>query len=189
MSNKDRIKTVLLYGIFSCYIILLIKILLLSRVSSFESLDLFKLFDSNRTIRRPINLIPFHSITASISNSYESFRSFALGNVVGNIILFIPLGIYLSLFRMDKRIFNNLILVSLVSTIVETIQWGLGIGVFDIDDIILNSFGGWLGIVIYKVLCLLLHDEKKVSSVVTIQSAFIGIPVTFYLLFMVKMRF
>ncbi len=180
MSNRYRIKSVLLYGIFSCYIILLIKILLLSRVSSFESINLF---DS------PINLIPFHSILASISKNHDSLRSFAMGNVIGNILIFIPMGIYMSLFKRDKRYLGNLINIVLISMIVESIQWVLGIGVLDIDDVILNSFGGWLGILIYKTLCLILHDEKKVYSAITMQSAIIGLPVTFYLLFMVQMRF
>jgi glycopeptide antibiotics resistance protein len=126
---------------------------------------------------------------ASITKSHESLRSFAMGNVIGNILIFIPMGIYLSLFKKDKRLLGNLIIIALISTIVELIQWSLGIGILDIDDVILNSFGGWLGILIYKVLCIILHDEKKVSSAVTIQSAIIGLPVTFYLLFMVQMRF
>lgn len=180
MSNRDRIKTVLLYGIFTCYIILLIKILLLSRVSSLASLDLFE---------SPTNLIPFHSILASISKSHVSLRSFAMGNVIGNILIFIPMGIYLSLFKKDKRLLGNLIILVLISTIVELIQWILGIGVLDIDDVILNSIGGWLGILIYKILCFILHDEKKVSSAITMHSAIIGLPVAFYLLFMMQMRF
>lgn len=180
MPNRDRIKSVLLYGIFTCYIILLIKILLLSRVSSLTS---FNLFESQ------INLIPFHSIFASISKSHDSLRNFAMGNVIGNILIFIPLGIYLSLFKKDKRVLCNLVILALISTIVELVQWVLGIGVLDIDDVILNSIGGWLGILIYKILGFILQDEKKVSSAITMQSAIIGLPVAFYLLFMVQMRF
>ena len=61
MNKRERIETVFLYGVFICYILLLIKILFLSRVS------LLELFHSQRTISRSINLIPFHSIMEYIS--------------------------------------------------------------------------------------------------------------------------
>ena len=88
MNKRERIKTVFLYGIFICYILLLIKILFLSRVS------LLELFNSQRTLFRSINLIPFYSIREYISGSSAVLKAFAFSNVVGNIVIFIPLGIW-----------------------------------------------------------------------------------------------
>jgi glycopeptide antibiotics resistance protein len=124
-----------------------------------------------------------------ISGSTDNLRRFAFGNVVGNIAIFIPLGIYLPLLKKDKRILKNLSYIFIVSLLVEIIQGLLGIGVSDVDDIILNSFGGLVGVLGYKFLLLLLRDEKKVSTVITILSGIIGLPIILYLLFMVKMRF
>lgn len=183
MKKRQRIKTVFLYGIFICYILLLIKILLLSRVS------LMGLFNSQRILFRSINLIPFHSIMEYISGSSDAIRRFAFGNVVGNIVIFVPLGIYLPLFKKDKRVFVNLLFVFIVSLFVEIIQGLLGIGVSDIDDIILNCLGGLLGILGYKLLLFILRDENKSHTAITILSAIVGLPVIMYLLFMVKMRF
>ena len=183
MKKRERIKTVILYGIFICYILLLIKILLLSRVS------LLELFNSQRTLFRSINLIPFHNIMQYISGGSDTLRRFAFGNVVGNIVIFIPLGIYLPLFKKDKRVLVNLLFIFIVSLFVEIIQGLLGIGVSDIDDIILNCLGGLIGILGYKFLLFILRDEKKVHTAITIPSAIVGLPVIFYLLFMVKMRF
>jgi glycopeptide antibiotics resistance protein len=183
MKNRERMKAAFLYGIFICYILLLLKILLLSRVS------LLEVFSSQRTLFRSINLIPFHSITEYISSSSDTLRSFAFGNVVGNIVLFIPLGIYLLLLKKDKRVFVNLLFIFKVSLFAEIIQGLLGIGVSDIDDIILNCLGGWIGILGYQFLLSILRDEKKVSTAIIILSAFLGLPVILYLLFMVKMRF
>ncbi|MDF2942667.1 MAG: teicoplanin resistance protein VanZ [Herbinix sp.] len=183
MKKRERIKTVFLYGVFICYIILLIKILLLSRVS------LLDLFHSQRASIRSINLIPFHSIMGYLSGSSDTIRRFAFGNVVGNIVIFIPLGIYLPLFKKDKKLLVNLFLIFTVSLLVEIIQGLLGIGVSDIDDIILNCLGGVIGILVYKFLLFILRDENKVYATITILSAIIGIPVILYLLFMVKMRF
>jgi len=182
MKKRERIKTAFLYGIFICYILLLIRILFLSRVSPLE------IFNSQRTIFRSINLIPFHSIMEYISGSSDNLRRFAFGNVVGNIVIFIPLGIYLPLLKKDKRAWAILSFIVVVSLFVEVIQGLLGIGVSDIDDIILNSLGGWIGILGYKLLLFILRDEKKVYTAITILSAIVGLPVILYLLFMVKMR-
>ncbi|AJA46963.1 VanZ family protein [Clostridium pasteurianum DSM 525 = ATCC 6013] len=174
MNKRERIKTVFLYGVSICYILLLIKILLLSRISHSQF--------------RSINLIPFHSIMEYISGSSRNIKTFAFGNVVGNIVIFIPFGIYLPLFKNDKRVIANLLFILIVSLSVEIIQGILGIGASDIDDIILNCLGGLIGILGYKFLLLILQDEKKVYTAITILSA-IGLPCILYYLFMVRMRF
>jgi glycopeptide antibiotics resistance protein len=124
-----------------------------------------------------------------ISGSSDTLRRFAYGNVVGNIAIFVPLGIYLPLFKKDKKVLVNLLFIFIVSLFVEIIQGLLGIGVSDIDDIILNCLGGWIGILGYRFLLFILHDEKKVHTAITIPSAIVGLPVILYLLFMVNMRF
>ncbi|WLC67454.1 VanZ family protein [Clostridium tagluense] len=170
MNKRERIKAVFLYGVFICYILLLIKILFLSRISHLE--------------HRSINLTPFYSIMEYISGRFAN----AFSNVVGNIVIFIPLGTYLSLFKNDKRVITNLLLIFIVSLFVEIIQGLLGIGASDIDDIILNYLGGVIGILGYKFLLFILRDEKKVHTAITILSA-IGLPLILYYLFMVRMRF
>ena len=92
MNKREKIKTVFLCGVFICYILLLIKILFLSRISILE------LFNSPRTLFRSINIIPFYSITEYITASSINIKQFAFSNVVGNIVIFIPLGVYLPLF-------------------------------------------------------------------------------------------
>jgi glycopeptide antibiotics resistance protein len=174
MNKRERIKTVFLYGVFLCYILFLIKLLILSRVSLSEN--------------RSINLIPFYSITEYISGSTSNLKRFAFSNVVGNIVIFVPLGLYLPLLKKDKRVITNLLFIFLVSLFVEIIQGLFGLGASDIDDIILNCLGGWIGILGYKFSLFILRDEKKVHTVITILSTIIGLPILLYLLFMVKLR-
>jgi glycopeptide antibiotics resistance protein len=183
MDKRERIKSVFLYVVFICYILLLMKILFLSRVSIFE------LFNGQRTLFRSINLIPFITIREYISGDTGILKTFAFGNVVGNIVIFIPLGIYLPLFKKDKRVITNLLFIFIVSLFVEIIQGLFGIGTSDIDDIILNCLGGWVGIIGYKLLFFILRDEKKVRTVITILATVLGLPVILFLLFMMKMRF
>ncbi|HEY8889564.1 MAG TPA: VanZ family protein [Clostridium sp.] len=174
MNKREKIKTAFLYGVFICYIFLLIKILFLSRIPYLE--------------HRSINLIPFYSIMEYISGRTANIKAFAFGNVVGNIVIFTPLGTYWSLFKNDKRVITNLLFIFIVSLFVEIIQGFLGIGASDIDDIILNCLGGLIGILGYKFLLFILRDEKKVHTAITILSA-IGLPCILYYLFMVRMRF
>ncbi|WP_409340385.1 VanZ family protein [Paenibacillus sp. MBLB4367] len=183
MNKRKRIETVFLYGVFICYILLLIKIFFLSRVSILE------LFNSQRTLVRSINLIPFDSIGEYISGNSANLKKFAFSNVVGNILIFIPLGVYFSLFMNNKRVIINLLFIFIVSLFVEIIQGLLGIGAADIDDIILNCIGGWIGILGYKSLLFILRDEKRVYTSFTVLSTIVGLPVILYYLFMIKMRF
>lgn len=174
MYKRERIKAVLLYGVFIFYILLLIKILLLSRISQ-----------SNH---RSINIIPFYSIMQYIAGSSANIKNFAFGNVIGNIVIFTPLGTYLSLLKNDKRVMTNLSFIFILSLSVEIIQGLLGIGVSDIEDIILNCFGGFIGILVYKVLLFILRDEKKVHTTITILSV-MGLPLILFYLFIVRMKF
>ncbi|MCM0648928.1 VanZ family protein [Clostridium swellfunianum] len=174
MNKRARIKTVFLYGVFICYILLLIKILLLSRTSHSELTS--------------INLIPFYSIKEYIFSNSATIKKFAYGNVIGNIVIFIPLGTYLSLLKNDKRVITNLVVIFIVSLFVEIIQGVLGIGASDIDDIILNCLGGLIGILGYKFLLFILRDEKKVHTAITILSA-MGLPLILFYLFMMRMKF
>lgn len=174
MSKRERIETVILYGIFAFYMMLIIKILFLSRVSHLE--------------HRSINLIPFKSIAAFVSGSTANLKTFAFGNVAGNILIFVPFGVYLPLFKQDKRLKTNLLFILIASLVVEIIQGLVGIGTSDIDDIILNGLGGCIGILGYKLLLILLRNEKRVHTAVTILSV-LGLPAILFYLFMVKMRF
>ena len=183
MSKKEQVKTVLLYAAFIGYMVLLIKILFLSRVSIGD------LFDSQRAMNRSVNLVPFHSIMDYLSGGSEIAKRFAFGNVFGNIVLFVPLGIYLPLLKRDKRTTTNLLLIFLLSLFTECTQYLFGIGVSDVDDIILNCMGGLIGILLYRFSSFALRGEKNARTAITILSVVIGMPVVYYYLFMIKMRF
>ena len=71
---------------------------------------------------------------------------------IGNILLFIPLPLFL-LFVLRMTGYKKVILVSIITSIViETIQYILDIGVADIDDVILNTTGAVAGVLIAMVI-------------------------------------
>ncbi len=77
---------------------------------------------------------------------------FLTTNIGGNIILFVPFG-FLGWFSPKFLNFKTLIIFFLsVITIVEALQYFTRLGVFDIDDIILNAIGVAIGFYIRKII-------------------------------------
>ncbi len=177
-----RMKTLFLFLVFICYLLFMVKILFLSRLSPVEAAD------SGEAVSRSINLVPFHTIGEYLSSSSQDVQKVAFSHVVGNIILFVPVGLFLPLLRKNKRIASNLLLIFLVSFVSESIQGVLNLGTPDIDDILLNSLGGLVGMLGYKTLVWLLRNEKNAQTAVVILSAVIGLPVLFYLSFFVHLH-
>lgn len=155
MNKLERTKSFLLYAGFLLYVLLLSYVLFLKIVSPLE------LFSINRREFRNINIIPFYTIYGYLSGILNVSQTVVIHNVLGNIAIFIPLGIYLELFRKDKRISMCIFLVFLISLFVEIIQYIFGLGMSDIDDVILNCLGGLIGILSYKVLALFFKNDEK----------------------------
>jgi len=180
MSKRDAVRDVIIYGVFFFYLLLLVQILLFSRVQIFLG------YDGQTNLYRSINIIPFHSIMQCFAASPTV--AFAYGNAIGNLLLFFPLGTYLTVLKKDKRTPIILMILFIASFSVEVIQGLFGLGTADIDDVILNCLGGLFGVFVYKLLSLILHDERKIRTVIAVLSG-MGFPVVFYLLFIMKMRF
>ena len=97
-------------------------------------------------------LIPFKSIFQYVTAiQLENKVSASLSNVLGNIVLFVPWGFLIAQTFIFLR---NWLLVSLsslaLSLLAEVIQFTFKVGVFDVDDIILNTLGGIVGYTIWK---------------------------------------
>ena len=159
----------MLYGTAACYLILLLVILF-------------------RTVHpvRSLNLVPFHSIFEYLAGDNQLLHSFALINLAGNIVIFVPLGVYLTMFGGSKSIGKNLLYVLGFSSLVEIIQYTFKLGIGDIDDIILNCLGGLLGILLYKILLKLWGSDEKARWVVAVAAPLVGV-VSFLLLYLYNM--
>ena len=71
-------------------------------------------------------------------------------NVIGNIVVFVPLGIFLpKLFLRCRKLLAVLVISLEVSLAVELVQLLTKVGSFDVDDLLLNTVGGVLGYLIY----------------------------------------
>ncbi len=74
-------------------------------------------------------------------------------NIVMNVVAFVPFGFILPIISPKNKKALNVLLLSLETTLViEILQMIFQVGIFDVDDIIMNTLGGTLGYTFY-VLC------------------------------------
>ncbi len=64
---------------------------------------------------------------------------------LGNILWFVPLGMYLQYMGKTKTPFHTAVCGFLFSFLIETMQFVFGTGFSELDDLILNTFGTWVG--------------------------------------------
>ncbi|CCY88741.1 putative uncharacterized protein [Mycoplasma sp. CAG:956] len=90
-----------------------------------------------------INNIPFKEIMR-----YEFGSKMFIYNVLGNILIFVPFGYFISRYVKPKKILPIIVDALITSVTVETVQLKIGRS-FDIDDIILNIVGAIIGYFVY----------------------------------------
>ena len=106
-----------------------------------------------RTEIRPeyrYNLTLFAEIKRFITyRSTLGFRAVAV-NLAGNVLAFVPFGIILPILNQKNARFFRILLVSVFfSGLIEFLQLVYHVGIFDVDDIFLNTCGSLLGYFIY----------------------------------------
>lgn len=83
-------------------------------------------------------------------------------NLVGNVICFIPFGFVIPVLAIRCRGLGKMLLLSfMASLLVETIQLFSKLGSFDVDDILLNTLGGLIGYLLFRLGNALLHIRHK----------------------------
>jgi glycopeptide antibiotics resistance protein len=91
------------------------------------------------------NFVPLKEILR-----YQIGSNLFFKNVLGNMLMFIPYGFFISYFLKYKKIWSPLVLIFIASLAIEITQLLIG-RVFDIDDLFLNILGGILGYLIYRL--------------------------------------
>lgn len=133
-SHRERRITQIL---FVFYLLALTWIILLKMQFDFSSLK-------NMHIRN-INLIPF-------GDSLTVNGRISISEILLNIIAFIPFGVYLSMINCKWRFFQRVLPIFGVSLGYEVLQYIFAIGGSDITDLIGNTLGGIIGIVLFWIL-------------------------------------
>lgn len=99
------------------------------------------------------NLVLFQEIRRFIIyRNHVGISSFLL-NVFGNIFAFSPFGLLLPILSVRVRKWWKMLLLSfLVTMCIECTQLVTRLGVFDVDDLLMNTLGGLIGYGLYHVL-------------------------------------
>ncbi len=167
ISKKEN---VILCTIFVFYIMIL-WFALIDRGLILNLLSDGNLFSHCRNAERLYNdLPPMHF--ARVHFKHTGFSGFINADFLGNVLIFIPVGIFTCMFTKGKCPYRYVFIIPLLSVSIETAQFVLKTGVFDIDDMILNTIGGAVGILIFAVIYRLNNkDIMCVKRVVTVMSS------------------
>jgi len=127
---------------------------------------------------RSINLIPFRE--SLILNGKIDFAE-----MIMNVVIFVPLGVYAGILFRRWITGKKLVFFFLVSLIIEGVQLIFGIGAFDITDIITNTLGGIIGLMIYMGIERLFGNSGQAKKFINILAT-IGTVLMILFLFLLK---
>ena len=96
------------------------------------------------------NLQPLFEIKRIWRSSHILGMKYVILNFAGNVIAFIPFGYLLpKMLKKKPRLFHTVLFSFEFSLLVELTQLISRTGSFDVDDLILNTFGGLIGYILY----------------------------------------
>lgn len=155
--------------LFLLYLVLLVWIILFKLQFSIADLDRM----------REINLIPFY---------YKEEVSFHATEVLENVLIFVPFGIYLCLIFKKLRFSGKLFLIAGMSVLLELCQYVLAVGRSDVTDLITNVSGGLIGVFLYNTIVRLFHNQKRVDQIIIISATIVTVIVGGGLLFLLAVK-
>ena len=130
----------------------------------YAALFLYAVFFARRRrhmVQRYLNVYPLKKTIREFQVlNYADKRDVVnfFSNLAGNFILFIPYTFIMVILFNYKNGRLVLLSVFLLSLSVETLQYVFRVGVADVDDVLLNTAGGWAG----TWICMLL--QKRMGS-------------------------
>lgn len=128
---------------------------------------------------RRVSLMPFNDLfTNGIIDIAET---------VLNIVVFVPLGIYAGVLFKKWIFVNKLFFIFLISLMFEGLQFILKIGAFDSTDIITNTLGGIIGLLIFEAIGKVFNSSVREQKFINIISA-IGTILIISLLLLLKLN-
>ncbi|MBR4305368.1 MAG: VanZ family protein [Ruminiclostridium sp.] len=112
------------------------------------------------------NLIPFKVLSETYTEVFvNGYVNYFIINFLGNIVMFLPFGLFIPL--LWRASYKTAVLTGFCSSLfIETCQLFLARGT-DVDDLLLNTLGAFVGVLIYKLLyrlCKPLTDKFKADK-------------------------
>jgi len=134
-----------LWTAFIIYCLVLVEVLFLSRGARSD-------YSYAEYMRQFTNFIPFKTIIEYVQRYIDGYRNLSVLNLLGNFVLFVPMGMSLPCISKKLNRFWKVTLTVLGIVIaVEILQGILRVGSIDIDDVIFNVGGAMIGYGIIKI--------------------------------------
>lgn len=145
--KRNHVKKLMLGALFIGYIVFVCELTIIGRGSSHFL---------------QMNLQPF----SGYIDAWKKYSLRDLQNCIFNILMFVPLGVFLPLLFPKFKLFKWLFLVVVSATLsIETYQTLTGAGIFELDDLINNSIGGIIGYQLYRLVASIVqHKKVKIKS-------------------------
>lgn len=146
MSSLKRANKLTITGLFILYMGILVRYILFRRSPEYIKSCLREMGDPGvfRSSLMHANFTPFKTILYFLSGVER--KAIASENLLGNFVGFMPLGLLAPLlFEKVRSVKTMLVLSFLTSLAFELTQLVTGLGIFDVDDLILNTAGGVMG--------------------------------------------
>lgn len=96
------------------------------------------------------NLIPFREIRR-FWEYREKLGIWSVINLLGNVIIFVPFGFFKPMSSVSRNFLTTVLDGIWLSMIVEVFQFVTKVGRFDVDDLLLNTFGVAIGYLIFLI--------------------------------------
>lgn len=149
MSVDCEKKNKLLKAGFAVYVLLMLWLLFGQRFGYTKDGTYLEMLQAN------VNLVPFHTVLLFVRSLIHSgnpaLLKHAVINLAGNVIMFVPLGFFIPAVFVSLRTLGKTMLCSAaVMTVVEIIQLFTLLGSCDVDDLILNILGVFIGFIMFK---------------------------------------
>ncbi len=108
---------------------------------------------------RRVNLVPFNG------------RAVLHGETIMNVVIFVPFGMYVGVLFRQWTLGKKYFFFFIISFLFEALQFIFKVGAFDITDIIANTLGGAIGILIFYAISKLFGDPLKTKKFIIIIAA------------------
>lgn len=177
MDNQNKNHEKILRGC-QCFF-LFIYVIFLLRITFFKQVTLNNLFSAIGASERTISIIPFQSIYDMAVSNASIGR--IIENVLGNIVLFIPFGILFPIIS-NKKHKEVLCAAIIFSLLIEITQFLFALGSTDVDDLIFNVLGAYIGYFVSDKISKQFKSYTHFLTVMTLITAILGASVFGYLL-------
>jgi glycopeptide antibiotics resistance protein len=113
--------------------------------------------------QRSVNLVPFSNASGSS------------GQILDNVLVFIPFGLLLGVNCKRLELWRKLVIVFVFSLTAEVLQYIFAIGASDITDVITNTFGGLVGLAAYELGSRRIREESLDRFIVLAGTALLAV--------------